>query len=60
MLDDGKVRMSKNYDNPSGIDLRVTSSPRYNDKGRLIGGVHIIRNDKIQEGGHHEQKNPEI
>ena len=43
MLKDGKVHISENYNKQLGMNMLVTSSPLYDEKGRLIGGVHIIR-----------------
>ena len=43
MLSDGQVHTSENYNKQLGMNMLVTSSPLYDEKGRLIGGVHIIR-----------------
>lgn len=47
MLCDGKVHTSENYNNQLGMNTLVTSSPLYDDKGRLIGGVLTARDTKI-------------
>jgi hypothetical protein len=47
MIADGKVHTSENYNNQLGMNMLVTSSPLYDDKGRLIGGVLTARDTKI-------------
>ena len=47
MLNDGKAHISENYNNQLGMNMLVTSSPLYDVKGRLIGGVLTARDTKI-------------
>jgi len=47
MLKDGKVHMSGNFIKPFGMNMIVTSSPLYDDDGRLTGGVLTARDTKI-------------
>jgi hypothetical protein len=47
MLNDGKVHLSENYYKHLGMNMLITSSPLYDDEGKLIGGVHITRDTKI-------------
>ena len=47
MLNDGKVHLSENYNKHLGMNMLITSSPLYDDEGKLIGGVHITRDTKI-------------
>jgi transcriptional regulator with PAS, ATPase and Fis domain len=43
LLRGGKVYISENSYKQLGMNVLVTSSPLYDDEGKLIGGVHIIR-----------------
>jgi PAS domain S-box-containing protein len=43
MLNDGKEHLVEIYDKQFRTNLLVTSSPLYDDEGRLIGGVHVAR-----------------
>lgn len=47
MLSDGKVHISENYNEQLGMNMLVTSSPLYDDGGRLIGGVLTGRDIRI-------------
>ena len=47
MLCDGKEHTSENYNKLMGMNMLVTSSPLYDDKKRLIGGVLTARDTKI-------------
>jgi transcriptional regulator with PAS, ATPase and Fis domain len=47
MLNDGKVHISGNYSKQFGMNMLVTSSPLYDDDGRLTGGVLTARDTKI-------------
>ena len=47
MLCDGRVHTSENYSNQLGMNMLVTSSPLFDDDGRLIGGVLTARDTKI-------------
>ena len=43
MLNDGKGHKAEIYNEQWGMNLHVTSSPLYDDEGKLIGGVHFAR-----------------
>ena len=43
MLNDGKEHFVGTYNKQFGMNLLVTSSPLYDDEGRLFGGVHVAR-----------------
>jgi PAS domain S-box-containing protein len=43
MLNDGKEHLVETYNKKFGTNLLVTSSPIYDDEGRLFGGVHAAR-----------------
>jgi len=43
MLNDGKEHFVETYNKQLRTNLLVTSSPLYDDKGRLFGGVHVAR-----------------
>ena len=43
MLNDGKEHLTEIYNGHLGINLLVTSSPLYDDEGKLISGVHVAR-----------------
>ena len=47
MIADGKAHTSEYYNIQLGMNMLVTSSPLYDDKGRLIGGVPTARDTKI-------------
>jgi hypothetical protein len=56
MLSDGKVYISKNYNEHLGMNMLVTSSPLHDDEERLIGGVITARDIKI----YHKTEGTEI
>ena len=43
MLSDGKVHISENHNKHWGMNMLVTSSPLFDDEEKLVGGVHILR-----------------
>jgi len=43
MLNDGKEHFVETYNKQLRTNLLVTSSPLYDDEGRLFGGVHVAR-----------------
>ena len=43
MLGDGKEHFAEIYIQQLGMNLQVTSSPLYDEKGKLIGGVLVAR-----------------
>ena len=43
MLNDGKEHLAETYNRHFGMNLLITSSPVYDDEGKLIGGVHVAR-----------------
>ena len=43
MLNDGKEHFVETYNKLLRTNLLVTSSPLYDDEGRLFGGVHVAR-----------------
>ena len=43
MLNDGKEHLVETYNKKFGTNLLVTSSPIYDDEGRLFGGVQAAR-----------------
>ncbi|MCP4296515.1 MAG: PAS domain-containing protein [Proteobacteria bacterium] len=43
MLNDGKEHSAQIFNKQFGTNLLVTSSPLFDDEGRLIGGVHVSR-----------------
>ena len=43
MLKDGREHKLETYNEQLGMYLLVTSSPLYDDEGKLIGGVHFAR-----------------
>jgi len=43
LLRGGKVHISENSYQQLGMNVLVTSSPLYDDEGKLIGGVHTFR-----------------
>jgi transcriptional regulator with PAS, ATPase and Fis domain len=43
MLNDGKEHLVETDNRHLGMKMLVTSSPLYDDGGKLIGGVHIFR-----------------
>ena len=43
MLNDGKEHFVGTYNKQLRTNLLVTSSPLYDDEGRLFGGVHVAR-----------------
>lgn len=43
LLCDGRVHKSEHYNKQLEMNMLVTSSPLYDEEGRLVGGVHIIR-----------------
>lgn len=47
LLRDGRVHISENCSKQLGMNMLVTSSPVYDAKEGLIGGVHIFRDIKI-------------
>jgi PAS domain-containing protein len=47
MLNDGKVHISENFNKQLGINMLITSSPLFDDGGRLMGGVLIAHETKF-------------
>jgi len=43
MLSDGKEHFVETYSKTFGASLLVTSSPLYDNEGRLLGGVYVAR-----------------
>ncbi|MEX1325827.1 MAG: PAS domain-containing protein [Desulfobacterales bacterium] len=43
MLNDGKEHLAETYNRHLEMNLLITSSPLYDDEGKLIGGVHVAR-----------------
>jgi PAS domain S-box-containing protein len=43
MLNDSKEHLAETYNRHFGMNLLITSSPLYDDEGKLIGGVHVAR-----------------
>ena len=68
MLNDGKEHTAETYNQKFGTNLLVTSSPLYDDEGRLYGGVYVARDitthleneDAVGEFEEKKEKKPEV